>query len=86
MAGKPKGAFQILFERGWIDPSNVKQSTEKGGRVCEMGILQQDTSINFLIKKQPDLMSELTLLQFHGHKLGVPVDRTLKCHDHKFAG
>jgi hypothetical protein len=26
---KPKGAFQILYEQGWIDPSNLQQYTEK---------------------------------------------------------
>jgi hypothetical protein len=76
---KPKGAFQILFERGWIDPSNIRQYTEKGQK-DEMGNLDEDTSINLLIQKQPDFMSELTLLQYHGKKLGVQVDRTPKCH------
>ena len=27
---KPKGALQILFERGWIDPANIHLYTEKG--------------------------------------------------------
>jgi hypothetical protein len=77
--GKPKGAFQILYERGWIDPSNLRQYTEKG-KVNEMGILLENTSINLMIQNQPDFVSELTLLQYHGNKLGVLVDRTPKCH------
>ncbi len=45
-----------------------------------MGILLENTSINLLIQNQPDFVSELTLLQYHGNKLGVIVDRTPKCH------
>jgi hypothetical protein len=45
-----------------------------------MGILLENTSINLMIQSQPDFLSELTLLQYHGNKLGVLVDRTLKCH------
>jgi hypothetical protein len=70
---KPKGAFQILFEHGWIDPSNIRQYTERGQK-DEMGNLDEDTSINLLIQKQPDFMSELTLLQYHGEKLGAHID------------
>jgi hypothetical protein len=44
-----------------------------------MGILLENTSINLMIQNQPDFISELTLLQYHGGKLGVLVDRTLKC-------
>ena len=45
-----------------------------------MGLLLEDTSIKFLMQKQQDFMSELTLLQFHGNKLGVTIDRSPKCH------
>jgi hypothetical protein len=50
------------------------------GKVNEMGILLENTSINLMIQNQPDFVSELTLLQYHGNKLGVLVDRTPKCH------
>ena len=77
--GKPKGAFQVLFERGWIDPSNLSKYTEKG-RHNEMGVLLEHMSIKLLMQKQQDFMSEVTLLQFHGSKLGVTIDRSPKCH------
>ena len=32
------------------------------------------------MQKQPDFLSELTLLKYHGTKLGVVIDRTPKCH------
>jgi hypothetical protein len=68
--GKPKGSFQILFERGWIDPDNWKGVyTEKGTR-DNMGILLEGTSILKLIQKQPDFATELTLLQYHGLQSG----------------
>ena len=77
--GKPKGSLQVLFERGWLDPSNLSKYTEKG-RHDNMGLLLEDTSIKLLMQKQQDFMSELTLLQFHGNKLGVTIDRSPKCH------
>jgi hypothetical protein len=78
-ANKAKGAFQVLYERGWIDPHDYKQYTEKG-QVGDMGMVLEETSINMLMKKQSDFLHELTLLQYYGKKLGVQVDRTPKCH------
>ena len=46
--GKPKGSFQIFFERGWLDPSNLSKYTEKGCQ-DEMGMLLEDTSIKLLM-------------------------------------
>ena len=37
-------------------------------------------SIKSILKLQSDFTNELTLLQFHGNKLGVVIDRTPKCH------
>ena len=77
--GKPKGSLQILYERGWIDPTNLSSYTAKGTR-DEMGILRNETSINLLMERQQDFHAELTLLQFHRAKLGAIVDRSPKCH------
>jgi hypothetical protein len=77
--GKPKGSLQILYERGWIDPANWKQYTEKG-KVDTMGNLLEDTSLVLLLQKQPDFLSEITLLQYFAEQMGVTVDRTPKCH------
>jgi hypothetical protein len=77
--GKPKGAFQILYERGWINPSKPRNYTEKG-KMDEMGNVIEKSSINLLMMKQTDFASELTLLQFHGNRLGIIINRTPKCH------
>jgi hypothetical protein len=77
--GKPKGSFQILYERGWIDAGNIRQYTEKG-RVNDMGVLINETSINYLMQKQTDFVHELTLLQYYAEKLGCTLDRSPKCH------
>jgi hypothetical protein len=78
-ANRSKGAFQVLYKHGWIDPHNYKQYTEKG-QVGDMGMVLEETSIDMLMKKQSDFLHELTLLQYYGQKLGVQVYRTPKCH------
>jgi hypothetical protein len=77
--GKPKGSFQVLYERGWIDITKIRKYTEKG-KVNEMGILDESFSTSQLIKKQPDFIGELTLLQYYAKKMGATVDRSPKCH------
>jgi len=77
--GKPKGSFQILFERGWIDPSNISAYTQNGTKDA-MGNVLEYTSLKKLLEKQQDFASELTLLQYHAQLLGAIVDRTPKCH------
>ena len=83
---KQKGALQILYERGWIDPHNIQHYTEKGKKnVSEDPTFHVDpTGCNFsidkLMKQQMDFVNELTLLQYHGNLLGVTVDRSPKCH------
>ena len=74
--GKPKGAFQVLYERGWVDPNNIKRYTAKGVKVGD----KVEYSIQNLMKQQKDFMEEVTLLQYHATKLGVSLDRTPKCH------
>jgi hypothetical protein len=82
--GKPKGALQILYERGWIDPMNIKKYTNKGS-VNKFGILDETTSITLWLAKQPNFIGELTLLQYYATKLGVIANWTPKCHP-KLAG
>jgi hypothetical protein len=77
--GKPKGSFQILYERGWIDVTKMRKYTERG-KVNEMGIMDESFSTSQLIKKQPDFIGELTLLQYYAKKMGATVDRSPKCH------
>ena len=90
---KPKGAMQILFERGWIDPEQLPHYTKDGKD--EMNRDQNSnahpephstdiTGCSYSIKKlmnlQNDFMQEITLLQYHGDLLGCIVDRSPKCH------
>ena len=83
---KPKGAFQILFERGWLDPINIHHYTAEGRKDADSNPIQAtdptgcNWSINELMTRQSDFINELTLLQYHGQKLGVVVDRSPKCH------
>ena len=81
---KPKGSLQILFEKGWIHHDRIHLYTEKGKTINGIapGNLapSEELSIRQLMKLQNDFMTESTLLQFYGEKLGITVDRTPKCH------
>ena len=81
--GKAKGALQVLFERGWIDPDNICKYTGKGVKHTDVLCTKLDDnpySINALMQKQDDFWSEMTLLQYHASKLGVALERSPKCH------
>ena len=84
--GKQKGTIQILFKRGRLDPQNIHHYTEKGTKEKFQvpRTLTDPTGCDFSIWKilalQSNFINELTLLQFHGQKLGVVVDRSPKCH------
>ena len=91
--GKQKGALQILFERGWIDPMQIQQYTSDGMKEtssiqpnCNVGVttLIDPTGCKFSIKSlmllQKDFTNEVTLLQYHAGELGAIVDRSPKCH------
>ena len=75
--GRPKGALQILYERGWIEP-NKAHLYSKNGRKGPDGSNQY--SIKALMEMQEDFTQELTLLQYHASLLGVTIERTPKCH------
>ena len=82
---KPKGSLQILYERGFIDPS-------KRGKACESyylvdgkksritGELIPGTSLTELIRNLPDFQTEQTLLQYHAELMGVTVVTSPKYH------
>ena len=80
---KPKGALQVLFERGWIDLSKLSLYTADGNKnhqIAKNDVTGCDYSINALMKLQADFVNEITLLQSHIEKLGSSVDRSPKCH------
>ena len=80
---KPKGAIQVLFERGWIDPSTISLYTADGNKnyqIAKNDVTECKYSVNALMKLQADFVNEITLLQSHIEKLGSSVDRSPKCH------
>ena len=77
---KAKGALQVLYERGWIDPSiDPKQYTMKG-RIDEFGNRNIKRSLKSIISQQPNFMHEQTMLQHYCNKLGIKSDRTPVAH------
>mmetsp|Transcript_33709 Transcript_33709/g.81732 ORF Transcript_33709/g.81732 Transcript_33709/m.81732 type:complete len:154 (+) Transcript_33709:463-924(+) len=90
--GKPKGMLQVLWERGFIDPtvevSEIYKANKEKGEKDENGNLIAGTALREMIAKLPDFLNEKTLLQFHAearsrdHPDGCQVmfDRSPKCH------
>ena len=80
LVNKPKGALQLLYERGWIDPHiNPKEYTMKG-KMDEFGNRNMKMSLKSMILCQPDFMNQQTMLQYYCNKLGVMSDRTPVAH------
>ena len=77
--GKAKGVFQILYERGWIDPANIDKYSMNGPLNKETQLREDQYSLNYLIRKCEDFVHEKTLLQHHGEALGCIIDRSPKC-------
>lgn len=76
---KAKGAYQILWERGTIDPNKTHDSYTMDGKKDEHDNVMKETSINHLIRKCEDFIHEKTLLVYHGETLGSIIDRSPKC-------
>ncbi|KAI2490938.1 hypothetical protein MHU86_23626 [Fragilaria crotonensis] len=97
--GKAKGLLQVLWERGWIDPSNCKEHVDKqgnklintsfytlGGRKDILtGHIIESSSLKGLMGNCYDFKTEETALQFLGSQLGLRVMLTPKFHC-EFAG
>ena len=82
--GKPKGMLQILFERGFFDPSDsikeIVRNFAANGKKDKDGNLIQNTSLKEIVANLPDFKSEITLLQYRALQLGVTVDCSPKYH------
>jgi hypothetical protein len=78
--GKPKGALQILWERGFINPDKGITWYTWDGRKDNYDNWIPESSLKHLMSQHYDFANELTLLQFIGLELGITVDRTPKCH------
>ena len=77
--GKPKGMLQILYERGFLDPTKINSYTLQGKK-DEYGHTVKGTSHKEMMSSLVDFSEEETLLLYHGALLNVIVDRTPKCH------
>lgn len=78
--GKPKGRFQILWERGFIDPNKTFSDYTKMGTTDRLSNTMKETSLDHLMSLLYDFSHEETLLQYHGRKLRVIIDRSPKAH------
>ena len=88
--GKAKGSFQVLNERGWVDPNRIHLYTGEGKqRKDELSLqegnndeykIAEEFSINKLMTLQRDFLDEVTLLKYYAQQMGVCVDFTPKCH------
>ena len=83
---KPKGAIQILYERGWLNPDLLHLYTGDGRKKDDARVSEHTDptrcmfSIDQIMKLQKDFTNEVTLLQLHAEKLRVSLDRSPKCH------
>jgi hypothetical protein len=64
-AGKQKGVYQVLWERGLIDPDNLNQYTMDGQK-DQFGVLQPHKSLKHLLRSCRDFQEEESLLQTMG--------------------
>jgi hypothetical protein len=78
--GKPKGMEQVLWERGWIDPSTDRGLYTVHGSKDSMGAVRKDTSLRQLMSNLKDFEVQETLLQIKAAEMGFLLDRTPKCH------
>ena len=75
--GIPKGMYEILWERGFIDP-NVETYTIDGVK-DPTGRVMVETSLKHLMQQLPDFENEKTLLHYHGEQLGCIIFNSPKC-------
>jgi hypothetical protein len=61
--GKPKGMLQILWERGFVDPSKKKENYTLQGKKDAFGKVNPETSLKHLMSLLTDFIKEETLLQ-----------------------
>jgi len=74
---KAKGVKQVLFERGWLDPSNIgKYYFDKRGANEE----EEPYCLQTLLEKCADFEAEETMMVFIMRELGVEVEMSPICH------
>ena len=81
---KQKGMLQVLWERGFIDPSLSKSEVAKrytvDGKKNKDGEINEGSSLKEMIMNLPDFKQEQTLLQYRAEQLGVNIDCSPKYH------
>ena len=77
--GKTKGLLQVLWERGFIDNSNLKQYSLTGKK-DDLGTIDTSTSLRHIMGMCEDFLNEEGMLQHIANNLGVTVLLTPKCH------
>ena len=77
--GKPKGMLQVLWERGLIDETRLKDYMISGKKDA-YGTIDLTFSLKHLLSQCRDFAEEESLLQSMGIKMGVLINRTPKCH------
>ena len=76
--GNPKGLAQVLWERGLIDGTNLKQYSLTGKK-DELGVLDITTSLKHIMGMCHDFLNEEGMLQHIANHLSVKVMLTPKC-------
>ena len=78
--GKPKDMMQVLYERGFIDPTHsIKDYVGKGLKGKDRK-LDESKGYNKRIDNLPDFKHEMSMLEYYGSKLGVKIDSSPKYH------
>jgi hypothetical protein len=79
--GKAKGLLQVLWERGFIDPSKKPSwYTMHGNKDADTGVVDKSSSLSYLMGCCPDFKEEKTALEQLAEQLGVTVRLTPKFH------
>ena len=77
--GKAKGLLQVLWERGFIDESNLSSYNISGSK-DKHGNINNSFSLLHIMSECEDFSNETTLLQDTLAKRDVSIIRTPKCH------
>jgi len=78
--GKPKGMFQILWERGWIDERRWKDYRLVARDPDDDDQIIESLSLKYLIESCHDFQNEVTQLQTITSDYGMQVEMTPKYH------
>ena len=76
--GRAKGLLQVLWERAFIDSTNLSKYALTGKR--ELGIVNNVNSLRHIMGMCADFLNEEGMLQYIATKIGVTVLLTPKCH------